>query len=236
MTLTDSILTTKKWRNIWINYRAIINKYFILKTIPFLAHDEPPEWTLQPFTFLSLQPLPTRLSCIYLRPHPCLNSDDSFRAVFDSNSTLDNGAIDKPNDFLYSKPRAASFLQPPLQPINSITPVVNSTSSSSNTDATPVLSPLSSHESDDPSPMADDQLEHDLDNFINIRQQIRNFNNPLFNHQLTHSISTTLSFKSSTRNAPTSAHHRNIFINSKYKTPYFLLHGILCNYDPVSRK
>ena len=51
------------------------------------------------------------------------------------------------------------FFSPLLKPYPSLSP-------SSPTDASPILSPLSSIEPDAPSPITDDQLEHNLDEFI----------------------------------------------------------------------
>ena len=78
-----------------------------------------------------------------------------------------------------------------FQPIISPTPVGPSLSPSSHTDATPILSPLSSNEPDIRSPILDDQLELDLEAFINPQRQIHNTNNPFTFHQLTHSTSTS---------------------------------------------
>ena len=67
----------------------------------------------------------------------------------------------------------------------------------------PNLSPLSSHAPDAPSPMTDDQLEHDLDDFLKNQQQFHDNNNALIFHPITHSTSTSRSSTSAIRNAPT---------------------------------
>ena len=101
-----------------------------------------------------------------------MNSDDSNQTVFKTISNFNIPEVETPDEFLDSKPVPTIIFQPIFQPINPSTPVENSNSTSSHTDATPLLSPLSSYAPDVPSPITDDQLEHDLDYFFSHQQQI----------------------------------------------------------------
>ena len=74
-----------------------------------------------------------------------------------------------------------------FHPIPSIEPNnLPSNTSSSDTHATPLLLPLCVTFEVTPSPNTDDELEHDLDNFIQQQQIVHNVNTLVNNHRLTH--------------------------------------------------
>ena len=92
------------------------------------------------------------------------------------------------DDFLDSESSTINFSEPPFQPFTSQFPNKHSPAPSSYTDATPIIYPICSDQPDPFSPMTDNQLEHELDNFITLQQHIHN-TNTLTIHQPTRSTS-----------------------------------------------
>ena len=193
-----------------------------------LAHDEPPSWMPQPFHFLSIQsPMPQFLH-YNLRPYlflltqfssnsPCMDSDDSNQTVFNAISKFIKSEVETPDEILDSEPSPTDFSQPPLQLIIPTTTSVEfSLLPSSHTGAIPIFSSLSSKAPDATSQITDDQVEHNLDEFVIHLQQIHNTNNSLTIHQLNHSASISESSIVSVHIAPTRAHR--VFMKRKH--PY----------------
>ena len=119
-----------------------------------------------------------RTQLISNSPSIDIASDDSNHVIFNTISNFNNSELEQPDEFLDSELSPTNIYQATFQPINPPTPVENSTFTSSKTDATPILSPLSSNVPDVPSPIIDEQLKHDLDDFITHQQQIHNTNSP----------------------------------------------------------
>ena len=110
-----------------------------------------------------------------------MHSDESIKTVFKTQEFLENTAIDTRDEFVDSQPSfKTNFSKPPFNPIISSVPVIKLSSNlgSFYTDATQILSTFSSFHPDTPSPMTDDQLEHDLNHYIQHQPK----NNLLFNH------------------------------------------------------
>ena len=123
--------------------------------------------------------------------------------MFNTNSQFKNSTLDTPDEFLDSEPNPTNFSKTPFQHITPTTPVENSTSAS-HTLTLPLSFPL----------FPDEQLEHDLDNFINHQQQIHSTNNSLTIRQLTHSASTYQSSIPPDHFAPTRA--KRTFMKRKH--------------------
>ena len=99
-----------------------------------------------------------------------MDSDDtSTNTVFHTSSQFNNSDIEIPNELQNSEPSPSTFSQPPFRPLHTPTPDEPSPAPSSYTDATPIFSPMTNDPPDRSSPV-DEDLENELDNFINLQQ------------------------------------------------------------------
>ena len=137
-----------------------------------------------------------------------MDSDGSTQIVFNTISNFNICDVETLDKFLDPEPSPTTYSQPPFQPIVSQLPNEISPSPFSHTDATPIFSPMSTNQPDAPSPMNDNQLEHELDNFITQQQNLHDITNAFTIHQLNHSASTSESSIHSVHIAPTRAHKR----------------------------
>ena len=104
---------------------------------------------------------------------PRMDSDDSSNTVF--NTIVQTSDIDTPDEFQNSEPSPYTFSEPSFRPIHTPTPDESSPAHSSYTYATPILYPMTSDQPDTSSPVTE-KLEHELDNFITLQQQLQNKN------------------------------------------------------------
>ena len=110
-----------------------------------------------------------------------MDSDDSTHTVFNTISQFENSDIYTPDGFKNSEPSPSTFSQPSFYATQFTDE--SSPAPSSYTDANPIISPMNSDQPDPPSPVTE-ALEHELDNFINLQQQLLNTKNLTFHHIL----------------------------------------------------
>ena len=104
-----------------------------------------------------------------------MDSDYSTNTVFNTISQFKNSDFDTTVDFQNSAPTPSTFSQPPFQPIQTQTLKENYPAPSSFTNSTSTFSPMTSDQPDPSSPLTED-LEHEVDNFITLQQQLQNDN------------------------------------------------------------
>ena len=100
-----------------------------------------------------------------------MHCEDPIQTIFKIQKILDKPAVDIPDDFLdFELSPLTNFSQPIFDPIVPVT-TLSTNLDFSNTDASPIISPLSSALNDTSSAMTDDQLAHDLKDFIQHKLQ-----------------------------------------------------------------
>ena len=104
---------------------------------------------------------------------PRMDSDDSTQKIFDTIFHLNNADVETPDKFHDSEPSPSTCSQTPFLPLVYQLPNQSSPASSSYTDATPILSPITSDQPYAPIPV-NVELEHELDKFITLQQQLQN--------------------------------------------------------------
>ena len=160
----------------------------------------------------------------YTNNSPRMDSDDpSINTSFHTISQFNNSDIKTPGEFAYSEPNSSTFSLPhfnhsihkfPMSLPQSLLPTLMQTQ---------FLSPMTS-EPPDPSNPVDEELENDLDNFINLQQQLQNPNKLLIHHP-SQTLTTSESSKLASATEETRGHrlfkrkHPNAKISSTPRPP-----------------
>ena len=101
-------------------------------------------------------------------------------------------------------PQPVHFFATPFRPLHTLTPNKTSPAPSSYTEATPVFSPMKNDQPEPSSPV-NEELEHELDNFITLQQLLQN-TKALIIHHLSQSIYSSESSNPASTVAETRAH------------------------------